>query len=149
MRRQRQSQQKRAWILGIIAIVGALAAVGAYAYFTSAGSGTGTATVGTSSGVILSGGPSGLLYPGGPDRAVTVTVTNPGSGAQYVGTVSGTVVDNGGCDGDWFEVDSVLVGATLAPGASTTRSTVVRMLDSGTSQDACKNASMTIDWSSN
>jgi hypothetical protein len=142
-------QGTRAWaLLAVAAIAGVTAAVGAYAYFTNSGSGSGTATVGTSSGITLSGSPAQLLYPGGADRSVTVTITNPGSGAQYVGTVSGTVADNGGCDGDWFEVDPVLVGATLAPGASTTRSTVVRMLDSGTNQDACKNASMTITWSS-
>lgn len=142
-------RSKRAWTLvTIAAIAGVMAAVGAYAYFTNAGTGTGSATVGTSSGVTLSGNAVGLLYPGGVDRPVTVTITNPGSGAQYVGTVSGAVADNGGCDGDWFEVDSVAYDATLGPGASDTVSTVVRMLDNGGNQDACKNLTLTINWSS-
>jgi hypothetical protein len=144
-----ERQGKRTWILiGVVATAGVMAAVGAYAYFTNAGSGTGTATVGTSSGILLSGNAVGLLYPGGPDRPVTVTITNPGAGAQYVGTISGTVADNGACDGDWFEVDSVDYDDTLAPGASDTVTTAVRMLESGTNQDACKNLTMTITWSS-
>lgn len=143
-------QSRRAWVvLVIVAIAGVMAAVGAYAYFTNAGTGTGSATVGTSSGVTLSGNAVGLLYPGGVDRPVTVTITNPGSGGQYIGTVSGTVADSGGCDGDWFEVDSVAYDGTLAPGASDTANTVVRMLDAPTNQDACKNLTMTINWSSN
>jgi hypothetical protein len=134
------------------------AAVGAYAYFTNSGSGTGTASVGTSSHIDLSSDPVSTLYPGGADVPVTVDISNPGSGAQYVGTISGSVdtydptpLSNSAddCLGSWFEVDDITYNNTLAAGGSDSADTNVRMLDSGTNQDACKNATVTIEWSSN
>jgi hypothetical protein len=145
-------QSKRAWVLvAIAAIAGVMAAVGAYAYFTNTGTGTGTAEVGTSSGITLSGDAAGLLYPGGPARTATVTITNPGAGAQFVDTISGVVEDDGGCLGSWFEVDSITYQATLAPSASDTEDTLIRMLDPATptNQDVCKGKTMNITWSSN
>ena len=141
---------KRTWVLfGVIAAVAALASVGAYAYFTASGSGAGTATVGESSGILLSSPLVGDLYPDGADVPVTVTIENPGSGAQYVDTVSGVVEDNGACLGAWFEVDDILYQDTLAAGASDTADTVIRMVDSGTNQDACQGETVDITWSSN
>lgn len=140
--------KKGAAFLGML-IVAAVAAFSGYAYFTANGAGSGSATVGNSTTVELSGSPAATLYPGGADAPVTVTITNPGGGSQYVDTVSGTVEDNGGCLGSWFQVDSVAYKKPLAAGASDTASTAVRMLDSGTNQNVCKNKTLTIDWSSN
>jgi hypothetical protein len=136
----------------ILAAIGAVAVAlttGAFAYFTASGTGTGTAAVGSASTVNLSSGSVSGLYPGGADVPVTVTIANPGSGSQHVGTVSGSVADNGSCLGDWFEVDSVAYDGTVAAGGSDTTSTDVRMLDSGTNQNACQGKTMTITWSSN
>jgi hypothetical protein len=130
-------------------IVAAVAAFGAYAYFTSTGSGTGSATVGSSAGITLSGSPAAQLFPGGADAPVTVSIHNPGGGKEYVGTISGTVADNGGCLGSWFTVDPVGYNASVAAGATVTTATNVRMTDSGTSQDACQGKTMTISWASN
>ena len=140
--------KKKAIVLAVAVLAIALG-TGAYAYFTSTGSGTGSATVGSSSGIQLSSPSVGTLYPGGADVPVTVTIHNPGSGAQFVNQVSGTVADNAGCLGSWFQVDTVTYANTLAAGASDTASTNVRMLDSGTNQDVCQGKSMTINWSSN
>lgn len=140
---------KSRMIVGAAVIVAIAVGGGAFAYFTSSGSGTGTATVGSSAAVTLSSDAVTGLFPGGVDVPVTVHITNPGSGAERVGTVSGTVADNAGCLGTWFEVDSVVYDATLAPGASDTASTVVRMLDSNTNQDVCQGKAMTINWTSN
>jgi hypothetical protein len=140
--------KKRLIMVGVVAVAIALAA-GALAYFTSNGSGTGTATVGSATAIVLSSPPVGDLFPGGADVPVTVTIQNPGSGSQFVNQVSGSVADNAGCLGSWFQVDTVTYGATLAPGASDTADTNVRMLDSGTNQDVCQGKSMTINWSSN
>jgi hypothetical protein len=140
--------KKRLIVVGIVAVTIGLAA-GALAYFTSNGSGTGTAAVGSATAIVLSSPPVGTLFPGGADVPVTVTIQNPGSGAQFVNQVSGTVADNGTCLGSWFQVDTVTYGLTLAPGASDTATTAVRMLDSGTNQDACQGLSMTINWTSN
>jgi hypothetical protein len=51
-------------------------AAGAYAYFTTTGSGTVTATVGSSSAVTLKGTVTGNLYPGS-SSPVALTVTPP------------------------------------------------------------------------
>jgi hypothetical protein len=136
----------------IVVAVAALAiglGTSAFAYFSSTGSGTGTATVGSSSAVQLSSAPVTGLYPGGANVAVTVSIHNPGSGSEYVNNVSGTVGDNAGCLGSWFQVDTVAYAGTLAAGATDSKATNVRMLDSGSNQDVCQGKSMTITWTSN
>jgi hypothetical protein len=140
--------KKRAIVVAVAALAIGLG-TSAFAYFSSTGSGTGSATVGSSSAVQLSSPSVGPLYPAGPNVPVDVTIHNPGGGSEYVGHVSGSVGDNGGCDGDWFQVDGFDYNGTLAAGADATVQTQVRMLDSGTNQDACQNATMTINWSSN
>jgi hypothetical protein len=130
-------------------VVAAVAAFGAYAYFTATGSGSGSATVGSSSNIQLSGSPVASLYPGGADAPVTVSIHNPGSGNQYVGTVSGSVQDNGSCLGSWFVVDPITFNSEVAHGATATAGTNVRMTDANTSQNACQGLTMTINWSSN
>jgi hypothetical protein len=136
----------------ILVVVAALAiglGTSAFAYFSSTGSGTGSASVGTSSAVQLSSPSVGPLYPGGAQVPVDVTIHNPGSGSEYVGHVSGSFVTNGSCLGTWFQADGFDYNNTLVAGASATVQTHVRMLDSGTNQDDCQNASMTITWTSN
>ena len=107
-------------------------------YFSSTGSGTGTATVGSSSAVELTSPSVGPLYPGGADVPVDVTIHNPGSGSEYVNHVSGSVADNAGCLGSWFQVDGFNYANTLGAGASATVQTQVRMLNQNLSQDACQ-----------
>lgn len=134
--------------LSVIAVLAT--AVAAYAYFTSSGSGTGSASVGSSSEIALSGSTVSDLFPGGADVPVTVTLDNSaGGGNEHIGTVSGTVEDNGLCLGSWFVVDDINYDATLDAGATDTADTNVRMTDTGTDQDACQGKTMTIDWSSN
>jgi hypothetical protein len=150
---------KRTWVLfGVIAAVAALASVGAYAYFTANGAGSGQVDVGSASGITIASDLNGDLYPGGPDVAVDVHVTNPGSGNQSVDDVSGSVAtDNNGtpgdlsddCLGSWFEVDTIDLNANIEEGATEDTGTVVRMLDSGSNQNACQNDSLTINWVSN
>jgi hypothetical protein len=141
--------KKRSVIALVAFVVAALAAVGAYAYFTSTGSGSGNATVGSSSNIVITNDTVGTLYPGGADVTVPVHLQNPGGGNEYVGTVSGTVADNGGCLGSWFVVDPVTYNAEVNHGATNGTSTKVRMLDAATSQDACQGATLTVNWSSN
>jgi hypothetical protein len=137
----------------VIAVAVAALAIGlgtsAFAYFSSTGSGTGTATVGSSTNVTLASPSVGTLYPDGAQVPVDVTITNPGSGSEYVGHVSGSVATSGGCDGTWFQVDGFDYNNTLTAGSNATVQTHVRMLDSGTNQDACQGKTLTINWSSN
>jgi hypothetical protein len=136
-------------------------AAGAYAYFTSTGSGTATATVGSSSAVVLHGTVSGSMYPGG-SQTVTLTVDNPGSGAQRVGTVSLTKVQSdgthSGCvttiaptENPAFAMPAVVVNKTYSPGnaQAVTPAGTLTMNDTGLNQDACQGATLTLTLASN
>lgn len=141
---------KKTWVLlGIVAAI-ALSAIGAFAYFTATGSGTGDAEVGSATNIVITSDANvSDLFPGGADQSVDVHVNNPGSGQQFVDDVSGAVADQAGCLGSWFEVDTVDLNANIAPGATVDTSTDVRMNDSGTNQNACQGLTMVINWSSN
>jgi hypothetical protein len=78
-----------------------LLTAGAIAYFTTNGSGSGSASVGTSSTITLHGSTSGTLYPG-TSATVTLTADNPSTGHQQVGTVhlSGIKACTGGIGND-------------------------------------------------
>ncbi|HEU4973095.1 MAG TPA: hypothetical protein VFT35_14345 [Gaiellaceae bacterium] len=141
---------KRTWVAIVAVLAIAMSAIGAFAYFTAAGSGSGNATVGAATGVVITSDVNGTdLYPGGGDESVDVHVNNPGSGQQFVNDVSGTVADNGGCLGSWFQVDTIDLNANIAPGDTVDTTTALRMNDDGTNQDACQNKSLTINWTSN
>jgi hypothetical protein len=150
----RRITTKRAlWAVGC---AGALAlAAGAYAYFTSTGSGTVTATVGSSSAVTLKGTVTGNLYPGS-SSSVSLTVDNPSSGKQRVGTVSlekiaadaghsgcSVVITGGNPD---FTMPDVVVNKTFSPGnnQAVTPSGSLTMNDTGVNQDACQGATLTL-----
>jgi hypothetical protein len=140
---------RKAAVLGIF--LGAVAISGvAFAYFTSGGSGSGSATVGSTSAVQISNDtPAGQLYPGGSAVSVSVHLHNPGSGNEYIGTVSGSVEDNGSCLGSWFTVAPKAYNAEVNAGATNDTTTTISMSDSGGNQDACQGKTLTIDWSSN
>jgi hypothetical protein len=143
--------KRRLIVLAVVAVAIGVAG-GAFAYFSSTGSGTGSATVGSSSTVQLSSPNVGTLYPGGAAVPVTVTIHNPGSGNEYVGTISGSVANGGtgnNCLGSWFTVAPIVYNTNVAAGASPTASTTVTMNESGTNQDPCQGATLTINWSSN
>jgi hypothetical protein len=142
-------------VVGLLAITGA-----AFAYFTSSGSGTGTATVGSSSAVTLHGSISSNLYPGS-SSGVTFTVDNPSSGSERVGTISlasisvdaghsscSTVISGANPD---FTMAPVTVNQTYVPGngQAVTPTGTLAMNDTGVSQDACQGATLTLHLSSN
>jgi protein-S-isoprenylcysteine O-methyltransferase Ste14 len=143
---------KRTWVLLAVVSAAVVAAVGGYAYFTTTGTGTGSASVGTDSGVTLHATTAGLLYPGGPSQTVSFTVDNPSSGHQWVGTIHLVSVATGvaGCLGADFTMPDVVAGQNVAPGGGTviTATGQLSMADNG-NQDACKNASLTLNLSSN
>jgi len=80
-------QSKRLKLLGaaIVAVVATGAALG---YFTAAGSGSGSAGVGSSVPLTVSpGAPAASLYPGG-SSAVVATVSNSNSAAVHIASLS-------------------------------------------------------------
>jgi hypothetical protein len=141
----------------------ALVAVGggaAFAYWTSTGSGVGSAQAGdavpftvTSSAAI--GGP---LTPGGPSQSVAFDVTNPGTGAQRLNNVIVTVAeadgtvwnDAPGCTAADYTVSAATFTAgDLAAKGTTTGSVTITMNNTNASQDACKNATVPLYFAAN
>lgn len=154
--------KKRVAVLAAIATVALTGGI-AYAFFTDAGSGTGTASVGTSTPITLAGTITGTLYPAGDPASVSVLVTNPGSGSQHVDKVQlasiTTDAGHSSCDlsvsgvNPAFTMADVAVSQTLtksgAPGDHTTVTGSLQMNDTGVSQDACKSAPLTLHFTSN
>src|SRR4051794_25747115 len=140
----RRFTKKRAVVA--LSVIGVLAMAGAaFAYFTSQGSGTGSATVGTAANVTLTSTITGTLYPGGAAAGVSVDVKNNGSGSQRVGKVQldsvSTDAAHSTCDTSAFAMADITVDQTLAKSASTTVPGSLKMNDTGGSQDDCQGAS--------
>jgi hypothetical protein len=154
------SQSRKRLVIALMSLCALAVAAAAYAYFTTTGSGTATATVGTSSVVTLKGTVTGNLYPGS-SSPVTLTVDNPSSGKQRVGTISlekittdaghptCSVVINGGNPD--FTMADVVVNKTYAPGngQAVTPNGSLAMNDTGVSQDACQGATLTLTLKNN
>ena len=141
--------------------VAAILSVGAYAYFTSAGNGSGSASVGTSTtwAVTTLSATGGPLTPGGPTESITYQVKNNSSGSQSLANVAISVANANasawtavsGCSKSDFSIDGASAGTTvndttqaanLAPGATATGSITLQMVDSGSNQDGCKGATV-------
>jgi hypothetical protein len=151
--------KRRAFFALTAALVVAVAG-GAYAYFTTSGSGTGTAAVGSSSAVTLHATVTGSLYPG-TSSPVSFTVDNPSTGKQRVGTISlssitvdaghsecSTVITGGNPD---FTMAAVAVNATFASGnaQAVTPTGSLTMNETGTNQDKCQGATLTLHLTDN
>lgn len=141
----------------LVALVGGLVVVGtagaAFAYFTSTGSGTSNATVGSATNwTVTAGTPTGgPLYPGSGTVTVAYTITNPSSGHQMLNTTTAALTTSGlnvvsggsgvsGCLASWFVVTNTPPTATdLAGGASLTGgSLTVTMTNVALVQDLCQ-----------
>lgn len=154
------------WITGKRALVtlgstiAVVAAGVAFAYFTSSGSGTGSASVGSSSAVTLHASISSNLFPGS-SSPVTLTVDNPSSGVQRVGTVSlasitvdgahsgcSTTISGGNPD---FTMAAVPVNQVFPPGngQSVSATGTLAMNETGVNQDACQGATLTLHLTNN
>ncbi len=151
---------KRTWVLvGVVAVVAAMASVGAYAYWTASGTGSGSATVGTDAGVTIDNVLfSGALYPDG-SVDVTFDVTNNSSNtAVKVGDIvadasQGTNgisdMSDAGCDEAWFTYSGTTLDTEIAAGDTLNVTVGGGTLDMSnelsTNQDACKNATFTLN----
>lgn len=136
--------------LGVVASLALTAA--AIAYFSSTGSGTGQATVGTSTAwSVTFGTTTGTMYPGSGTSNVPYTVTNPSAGHQNLSSTTATVKDDGsgnitdagtavvGCLSTWFTATNHSPAAVdLAGSGTTTGSVDVTLANVSASQDACK-----------
>src|SRR5262245_12127674 len=154
---------KKRSIVGLIAVVAVAAmAFGAFAYFTSTGSGTGSATVGTDSAwTVGQTGSSGAanLYPdtaigSGSIQTKAYDITNPSAGHQNLTSVTvevanadGSPWSSGTCDASDFSVGGAPVGTTytdtdsagnFAGNETRSDSVTVQMIDNGLNQNDCR-----------
>lgn len=153
-------------LLAAVAVVG-ISAIGAYAYWTTTGAGSGSATNASSNGTLtLSATFAAGLTPGASEP-VHFFAANPGTTDLRVGTVSSVVsidaghaydatTNAGGCKASDFTVADVLEGQTIAHGTpvlspvALTNDGSISFANSLTdNQDGCKGATVTLTLSSN
>jgi hypothetical protein len=146
----------------------------AFAYFTSTGSGTGTAYVGSTApwtvAVSLDAGSAGVyLYPGVGTENLDFTITNSSGGPQALTAVNAAVVTDGsglaetgnpasyitGCYASWFNasfsgalylngVTPYTYGQAVPSGQYVWGQVAVSMTESGTDQSACEGSTPNI-----
>jgi hypothetical protein len=149
---------RKVLVIGVAAGLTLGIAGAALAYWTTSGSGSGTAATASSNGTLALNvsvaGPA--LTPGG-SAAVTITATNSGTTDLYVTTVSfaSLSVDSthatAGCLATDYSVGTVATTPTNVL-AGTTSGTVatatLSMADTALNQDACQGATITLNFTS-
>ena len=147
-----RSKRSRAIVVGVVAAL--VVAGAAIAFWTSSGTGSGTASVGTDSGLPISAVTFGnTLYPGGKSP-VSFTITN--SSANSAITVAQVAADTsfgtngitglpGGCSAADFTFPTFTVNQSI-PASGTLNLTVptaggLALANTAVNQDACKGAS--------
>ncbi|TMC48513.1 MAG: hypothetical protein E6J20_18795 [Chloroflexi bacterium] len=151
--------KKRIVVLTISAVTIGITA-GGYAYFSSTGTGSGSGKVGTSTtwAVTTDAYTGGPLTPGGTTESVAYHVKNNSTGYQNLNEVDISVANSNGtawtavtgCSASDFNLDAAGAGTTdadlpnvdLAPGATYDGTVTLAMVDSGSNQDGCKNATV-------
>lgn len=144
--------EKKAAVVIVVAAIGMAGVGGAYAYWTTAGTTTGSASAGTSTDFVVAqtNVVSGLTL----DNAKTVnfSVQNTADYAQRLtdltlvpGTPTGGAVSTGpACAADDFVVSAItIVKSDLAANSTRTGTAVITLVNSATkNQDNCKGASV-------
>jgi hypothetical protein len=144
--------KKGLMVLGAL-VVALSASVGAYAYWSTTGAGTGSAANAASNGTIVLHASFAPGLTPGASEAVSFTADNAGSSSLRVGTVSSVVSTSAvGCLPADFTVPNAVENQTIAAGATGvalgTGSTIT-FADTAVNQDACKSATVTLTVSSN
>jgi hypothetical protein len=147
-------QSKKRRVLVALGAIGAIAAVGvAVAYFTTTGSGTGSATVGTSSAVTIHGTTASSLFPG-TSTTVSFTVDNPSAGQRvneiHLESVT-TDAAHSACVMSDFTMPNVTVNQVFPSGnaQAVTATGTLSMANTAQNQDACQGAPLTLHLTSN
>lgn len=154
---------KRAATIGAGAALCLLVGGAAFAYWTTTGSGSGSAATGDVSAVtIVATSPTvSGLYPGGPAQAVSGNFNNPNPGSVYINQVTVTIsavspsqsnTNLPACTAADFTV--VQPGATAAQipsgtGVGSWTGSSIALKNTSANQDNCKNVSLTLSFTSN
>jgi hypothetical protein len=145
-------------------VVVAIGAVGAFAYFTSTGAGSGSAAVGTAADNLVVTGTADTveLTPGGLGSVISFTVANPSDFNQQISNIhlvsitadaahSSCVTTVGGANPAFTLADvSVGTDGNIAPNATAqalTETGTLSMNDTLVNQDSCKDAALTLTFS--
>jgi len=128
----------------------------AFAYWTTTGSGTGTAATGTTSLVTVNQTGAAItgLYPGGSAVNVPFNIVNSNVSGQYIATVALSVtnttiagVPQAGCTAADFTVTNGTIGAVVPNGTTnyaTGNGATILMKDTGVNQNACKGVTVNL-----
>ena len=161
------SSRRRFIAVALSAVIIAGAAGTAAAFFTSSGTGTGSATIASASAfdVVVSTPTGGPLAPGplatAPTDNVAYTVTNPGSAASPAQLTTITIEVSPGfsyvdgnndpaCTASDFSINGLPVGTAgvytvsdlLPIGGTFSSSFNIQMIDNGANQDSCEGGSV-------
>jgi len=142
--------------IGATILVLALAGGGAFAYFTTSGTGTGEATVSNPSNSLeVTGVPVSALAPG-VGKTSKITIKNTSEGTVHLGSLQVSITGNSqsgtGCKTSWFKVSPETTtfgptGVELAALESKTAEVEVSMVNVEESQNACKGATVNLHYS--
>ena len=152
--------RKKKGVAALLAVVAALAAVGAYAYWTTSGSGTGGATAGTTTGLtVMQDNVVTGLYPGGSAVGLNGHFVSTNVGNVTVNSVTATVTGVTGAGTDLGQpactTADFVIGGTSGPYVVTNGSgtlwsgLTVKLADGAANQDNCKTASAVITFTAN
>jgi hypothetical protein len=149
----RLTKKPKAIIVGA-AIVGLASAGVSYAYWTTSGTGSATATTGTVVGITVNETTSATnLYPGGPAQPLAGNFNNSNAGAVYVASVTAALgtLPTGCLPADFTIAGTALVGANVASGTGvgSWSGLTIAMNNTGVSQNACKASSIPLVLTSN
>ena len=144
---------KRTLVLLGVMVVAIAASIGAYAYFTTTGSGTGSATTGSSSAVTIYGSTASTLYPG-TSSVENFTLDNPSPGHQYVTKIhfvnaTGASITSGNCLAADYSMPDVTVNQDFPTGngQTVTATGTVSYANNG-DQDLCQGKTVTLNFTS-
>lgn len=158
----KHKNRKRSLIVLALLLVGAVTAVGGYAYWTSSGSGTGSATADTTVTLRVNQTSTlGLLYPGGPAQALSGNFDNANAAAVTIASVTAivssvtplagsTFAGNGKPDctvGD-FTIGGTAAGSTVPAGSGvgSWSGLTIQLRNTAANQDNCKGATANIAY---
>lgn len=150
-------RKKRSTVLAVLIAVGV--AVGAIAYWTAGGSGTGTATAGSTTALTVHQTTTlTAMYPGDSAQTISGNFDNTNPGPIYVGTVTASIASvtkaggapAGTCDATDFTLANaaMTVNAEVASGTGVGAWTgaTIKFNNKASNQDACKGATVNLSY---
>ena len=140
----------KTWVFLAVLVIAALAAVGGFAYWTTGGSGTGSATTGTTSTITVNQtSASSGLYPGG-SVALSGNFTNGNSSPVSAFSVQADSGKPACTQADFSISGTATVGAQVPVGTGGSWSGLsLNMTNSGANQDNCKSITVPVAYTAN